>query len=138
MPDEQGSTRHAGKIMTWAMRKWFFILLAGLGWAAQARGDAVDDLMRDALRQHPIPGAALAIVRGGRTVKTAAYGMANLEWQTPATPETVFEIGSITKQFTAAAILLLAQEGKLSVDDKISQYLKGRRRGGARSASGNC
>jgi CubicO group peptidase (beta-lactamase class C family) len=85
----------------------------------------VDDLMRDALRQHPIPGAALAIVRGGRTVKTAAYGMANLEWQTPATPETVFEIGSITKQFTASAILLLAQEGKLSVDDKISKYLKG-------------
>ena len=114
-----------GRIIISRMRKWFFILLAGLAWAAQARGDAVDDLMRDALRQHPIPGAALAIVRGGRTVKTAAYGMANLEWQTPATPETVFEIGSITKQFTASAILLLAQEGKLSVDDKISKYLKG-------------
>jgi CubicO group peptidase (beta-lactamase class C family) len=124
-PREQGSTTHGGKIMTWAMQSWFFILLVGLGWAAQARGDAVDDLMRNAMRQHPIPGAALAIIRDGRTVKTAAYGIANLEWQTPATPETVFEIGSITKQFTAAAILLLAQEGKLSVDDKISKYLKG-------------
>ena len=63
------------------MRRWFFILLAGLGLAAQGRGDAVDDLMREALRQHPIPGAALAIVRGGQTVKTAAYGMASLERQ---------------------------------------------------------
>jgi len=111
--------------MVGRMRRWFFILLAGLGWAGQARGDAVDDLMREALRQHPIPGAALAIIRGGRTVKTAAYGSANLEWQTPATPETVFEIGSITKQFTAAAILLLAQQGKLAVDDKISRHLDG-------------
>ena len=51
--------------------------------------------------------------------------MANLERHTPATPKTAFEIGSITKQFTAAAILLLAQEGKLTVDDKISRYLKG-------------
>jgi CubicO group peptidase (beta-lactamase class C family) len=113
-----------GGITVLRMRKWFFIFLAGLGWAAQARGDAVDDLMRDALRQHPIPGAALAIIRNGRTVKTAAYGMANLERHTPATPETAFEIGSITKQLTAAAILLLAQEGKLAVDDKISRHLQ--------------
>lgn len=110
--------------MTWAMRSWLFILLAGLGLAAQARGDAVDDLIGDAMKRHPIPGAALVIVRGGQTVKTAAYGMANLEWRAPATPETVFEIGSVTKQFTAAAILLLAQEGKLAVDDKISRHLK--------------
>jgi CubicO group peptidase (beta-lactamase class C family) len=106
------------------MRKRFLILLAGLGWVAPARGDAVDDLMRDAMKQHPIPGAALAIIRGWRAVKTAAYGMANLEWHTPATPETVFEVGSVTKQFTAAAILLLAQEGKLAVDDKIARHLK--------------
>lgn len=106
------------------MRSWLLILLAGLGLAAQGRADAVDDLMRDAMRQHPIPGAALAIIRRGQTVKTAAYGMASLERRAPATPETAFEIGSITKQFTAAAILLLAQEGKLAVDDKISRYLK--------------
>ena len=121
---EDGSTRLAGRITISAMRSWRLILLAGLGLASQGRGDAVDDLMRDAMRQHPIPGAALAIVRGGQTVKTAAYGMANLERRAPATPETVFEIGSVTKQFTAAAILLLAQEGKLAVDDKISRYLK--------------
>jgi CubicO group peptidase (beta-lactamase class C family) len=107
------------------MRSWFFIVLAGLGLAGQGRGDAVDDLMREAMRQHPIPGAALVIVRGGKTVRTAAYGMANLETGTPATAETVFEIGSVTKQFTAAGILVLAQEGNLSVDDKIAGHLKG-------------
>jgi CubicO group peptidase (beta-lactamase class C family) len=107
------------------MRSWFLILLAGLSLAAQGRGDAVDDLMREAMRQHPIPGAALAIIRDGQTVKTAAYGMANLARRAPVTPETAFEIGSVTKQFTAAAILLLAQEGKVSVDDPIPRHLKG-------------
>src|SRR5439155_13856036 len=58
------------------------------------------------------------------TTKSSAYGLANLELSVPATPETVFEIGSITKQFTAAGILLLAQEGKLSVEDNIRRHLK--------------
>ncbi|HWD17660.1 MAG TPA: serine hydrolase domain-containing protein [Verrucomicrobiae bacterium] len=88
------------------------------------RADKVDDFMRDAMAHHPIAGAALEVLQNGQVVKRSAYGLANLEWQIPATPETVFEIGSITKQFTAAGILLLAQDGKLSVDDKISQYLK--------------
>ena len=58
------------------------------------------------------------VIQDGKVVKTAAYGLANLELSVPVKPETVFEIGSITKQFTAAGILLLAQEGKLSVDDR--------------------
>src|SRR5208282_4407380 len=74
--------------------------------------------------QRKIPGAALLIVQNGQAIKTAAYGQANLELGVPVRPGTVFEIGSITKQFTAAGILLLAQDGKLSVDDKITQYLK--------------
>jgi CubicO group peptidase (beta-lactamase class C family) len=117
--------RGRGGIILPAMRSWFLIFLACLGLAAQTRGDEVDDLLREAMRQHHIPGAALAIVRDGHTVKTAAYGMASLELRAPATTGTVFEIGSVTKQFTAAAILLLAQEGKLSVDDKIPRHLKG-------------
>jgi CubicO group peptidase (beta-lactamase class C family) len=76
------------------------------------------------MQQHRIPGLTLAIVRDGKTIKTAAYGRANIELNVPAKPDTVFEIGSITKQFTAAGILVLAQEGKLSVDDKISKHLK--------------
>jgi CubicO group peptidase (beta-lactamase class C family) len=89
-----------------------------------AAADAVDDLVRYQMSRHPVPGLALEIIRDGKPMKIAAYGLANLEWRAPVTPDTEFEIGSITKQFTAAGVLLLAQERKLSVDDKISRYLK--------------
>jgi D-alanyl-D-alanine carboxypeptidase len=88
-----------------------------------ARADEVDDYVKNQMSQHRIPGVSLEIIRDGKPFKTEAYGMANLELQVPVKPETVFEIGSITKQFTAAGILLLAQEGKLSVEDKLSQHL---------------
>ena len=89
-----------------------------------AQADEVDDYIKSHMKQHRIPGVALEIIRDGQAVKTAGYGVANLELNVPVSLETVFEIGSITKQFTAAGILLLAQEGRLSVDDKISKYLK--------------
>lgn len=73
--------------------------------------------------QRRIPGVALVVVQDGKPVKTAAYGLCNLELNVPVKPETVFEIGSITKQFTAAGIMMLAEEGKLSVDDKIAMHL---------------
>lgn len=85
--------------------------------------DPVDELVKAEMAKHQIPGVALKVTQHGKETKTAAYGYANLEWDIPATPETVFEIGSVTKQFTAACIMLLVQEGKLSLDDKISLYL---------------
>jgi len=87
--------------------------------------DPVDDLVQREMAKHRIPGLAFEVVQHGKAKKTAAYGFANLEWGVPATPETVFEIGSVTKQFTAACVLRLVEEGKLSLDDKISRYLKG-------------
>ena len=89
-----------------------------------AHADRVDHYIKTQMQQRRIPGLALKIVQHGKVVKTAAYGRANLELDVPTRPETVFEIGSVTKQFTAAGILLLAQEGKLSADDKITQHLK--------------
>jgi len=89
-----------------------------------ARADQVDRYVKAQMAGHRIPGVALKIVRDGKVIKTAAYGLANVELNVRTRPEMVFEIGSITKQFTAAGILLLAQEGKLSVDDKISKHLK--------------
>jgi len=84
----------------------------------------VDDYVKSEMAQHRIPGAALTIIQNGQVIKTAAYGLANLELNVRVNTNTVFEIGSITKQFTAAGILLLAQEGKLSVDDPVSKHLK--------------
>lgn len=88
-----------------------------------ARADKVDNYVRGQMEQHRIPGLALKVIRDGKAAKTATYGLANLELNVPVSRETVFEIGSITKQFTAAGILLLAEEGKLSVNDGISRYL---------------
>lgn len=69
------------------------------------------------------PGCAVAVQVGNAPPMTRAYGLANLEHRIPNTPTTIFEAGSVAKQFTAAAILLLAQDGKLSLDDPVRRYL---------------
>ncbi len=71
------------------------------------------------------PGAAVIVVKDGRTLFRKAYGMANLELGVPLQPDMVFRLGSITKQFTATAILMLAEEGKLSLLDPIEKHLPG-------------
>lgn len=88
-----------------------------------ARADVIDEYVTEQLERRNIPGVSLAVVRDGRVVKAAGFGLANLELRTPATPGSVYEIGSITKQFTAEVIMLLVEEGKLSLDDPISKYL---------------
>jgi CubicO group peptidase (beta-lactamase class C family) len=69
------------------------------------------------------PGCAIGMSQNGQPVLTRAYGMANLEYDVPNTPETVFESGSVAKQFTAAAMMLLVQDGKLTLDDDIRKWL---------------
>lgn len=93
--------------------------------AGAARADRVDDLVREQMRRRHVPGLALAVVRDGRVVKEKGYGLASVELDVPVTPETVFEIGSVSKQITAAAVMLLVEEGKLSLDDRVSKHLPG-------------
>ena len=69
------------------------------------------------------PGCGVGLAKDGRTLYTQGYGAANLEYGVPNTDSTVFESGSVAKQFTSAAIVLLAQDGKLSLDDDIRKYL---------------
>ncbi len=69
------------------------------------------------------PGCAVGVAQAGKTVFTAGYGMADLERDVAITPETVFESGSVAKQFTAATLMLLAQSGKISLDDPMRKYL---------------
>ena len=97
--------------------------VALLSACASGYADPVDELIQKEMAGHQIPGLALTIVQNGKPIKTKAYGFANLELGVPVKPETVFEIGSVTKQFTAAAILLLAQDGKINIDDPIGHYL---------------
>jgi CubicO group peptidase (beta-lactamase class C family) len=69
------------------------------------------------------PGCALGVLQDGRLSYSRGYGLASVELGVPITPRTVFDIGSVSKQFTAMAVLLLAQDGKLSLDDEIQKYL---------------
>ena len=82
----------------------------------------VDAAVLQQMKDQHIPGIGLAVVVDGHVVKARGYGLANIELGAPASPDTAFEAGSITKQFTAAAIMLLVEEGKISLDDSISKY----------------
>ena len=110
---------------TMAMR-WIF--LAGLSSALMAcatGGNAVDEsvdaLMRDYAGQGP--GASVLVIRDGEAVIRRSYGYADLETRTPATPRTNYRLASVSKQFTATAILLLAHDGKLGLDDPVRKWL---------------
>jgi D-alanyl-D-alanine carboxypeptidase len=83
----------------------------------------IDTAVTQVLSSTKVPSASIAIVKDGRIAYLQAYGLARLSPPMEATPQMKYAIGSISKQFTAAAVLLLAQEGKLTLDDPVSKYL---------------
>ena len=93
---------------------------------AEPRGQkmeaAVDEVFED-LTASGSPGCALGVYRNGQMIYAKGYGLANVEESVPITPKSVFDIGSTSKQFTAASILLLEKQGKLSVNDDVRKYL---------------
>ncbi len=91
--------------------------------ADQAMGARVDTAAADALREIAAAGFSVAVVRDGRLVLAKGYGYANLAERVPASATTIYRLASITKEFTAAAILHLAERGRLSLDDPIGDYL---------------
>ena len=88
-----------------------------------AARSAIDSAARAVLASTGAPSASIAVVRGGRIVYANAYGMARIDPPMPATPAMRYSIGSISKQFTATAMLLLAERHKLSLDDKVGRWL---------------
>lgn len=87
------------------------------------RADAVDDLVNAELARQQIPGLALAVMKDGKLAKSAGYGLANVEEKVPVLPETVFRIASVGKQFIATGILLLVEDGKMTLDDRLGALL---------------
>jgi D-alanyl-D-alanine carboxypeptidase len=85
----------------------------------------IDKVALEALSKTGVPSASLAIVKDGQITYLHAYGNARLDPETPAKPEMRYSIGSVSKQFTAAAILLLQEQGKLSLDDKVGKFILG-------------
>ena len=94
--------------------------------ALQAR---IDSIAAGVMQQQGVPSASVAVVEGGKLVFTHAYGLAHIDPGKAATPEMRYSIGSISKQFTAAAILILQEQGKLSLDDPVGKYVPGLTRG---------
>jgi D-alanyl-D-alanine carboxypeptidase len=89
----------------------------------------VDSIATQVLQGTNVPSASVAVVQHGRLVFAKAYGDAKLDPRTPATTDMRYGIGSISKQFTASAMLLLQQEGKLKLDDAVGKYIPGLSRG---------
>ena len=112
------------------------LLLACVGAHAQAVNTIdpalqgrIDHIAAQVLEQTGVPSASVAVVKGGKLAYTQAYGKARLNPPLTATPEMRYSIGSISKQFTAAAILLLQEDGKLNLDDAVGKYVPGLTRG---------
>lgn len=104
------------------------VVVAGLALVQAAASppgglDRVDRFVRTEMERQKIPGIAVAIVSGGKTVMARGFGYANVEHKVPARAETIFQSGSLGKQFTAAAVMLLVEEGKLSLSDSITKFL---------------
>jgi D-alanyl-D-alanine carboxypeptidase len=100
-----------------------------VGTISPALRTRIDGIAEDVLKLRGVPSASVAVVQGGKLVYTHAYGKAHLDPDVAATPEMRYSIGSVSKQFTAAAILLLQEQGKLSLDDAVGKYVPGLTRG---------
>jgi len=100
----------------------FVALFSSLAFAADA-SDAVDDYVRAEMAKQHVPGLALLVSRGGDIVRAQGYGLANVELQVPVKPETIFQSGSVGKQFTATAVMMLVEEGKMALDDPLTKYI---------------
>ena len=85
--------------------------------------EGVDAIVQQLMAKRHIPGVSVAVVKDGKVVMAKGYGLASVELGVPATADTVYQLASVTKTFTATAVMMLAREGKLSLDDKITERL---------------
>lgn len=89
---------------------------------ASTLSDGVSSYVRSEMQRQHIPGVALLVSRGGKIVQAEGFGLSNVELQVPVKPETVFQSGSMGKQFTATAVMMLVEEGKVGLDDALTKY----------------
>ncbi|MFZ2055421.1 MAG: serine hydrolase domain-containing protein [Candidatus Aminicenantales bacterium] len=82
----------------------------------------VDAYVQAEMGRQKIPGLALAVMRHGKIIKARGYGLSNIELNVPVTAESIFQSGSVGKQFTATAVMMLVEEGRVGLDDKITKY----------------
>jgi CubicO group peptidase (beta-lactamase class C family) len=103
----------------------FIFFIASVSAArAPATPDAVTEYVNAEMQRQHIPGLSLLVARSGKIVRAEGFGLSNVELQVPVKPETVFQSGSVGKQFTATAVMMLVEEGKIGLDDALTKYFK--------------
>ncbi|HEY0685949.1 MAG TPA: serine hydrolase domain-containing protein [Steroidobacter sp.] len=103
-----------------------FVFAGGIGAASADTSDkAIDDYLRHEMAERHIIGMAVAVIQGGKVRKIGIYGQASKEFSLPVRPSTPFSVASISKSFTAVAVMMLVESGKLRLDDPIGSYLSG-------------
>lgn len=101
----------------------FLAVFVFAGFAGVLRADAIDDYINTEIAGRNVPGFALAVMRHGQLVRAQGYGFANIEHRVPVHPDTLFKTGAVGKQFTAVAVMLLVEDGKLRLDESVRTYL---------------
>ena len=110
------------------LRFWYWAIVAlmvvrsGCQASTAAQADVVDNYVRAEMTKQRIPGLALLVSRRGQVIRAQGYGLANVELQVPVRPETIFQSGSVGKQFTATAVMMLVEEGKIGLGDPLTKY----------------
>jgi CubicO group peptidase (beta-lactamase class C family) len=99
------------------------LCLLAVAFTTAAYADPTDDFVAAQMRSQNIPGISLAIIKDGKIVKVQGYGLADIEGKVAATPETIYDIASISKPLVATGVMLLVQEAALNIDDPIAKHL---------------
>ena len=100
------------------------LLVWAVGSSFAQNTNQVDSYIHAEMQREQIPGLSLLIARDGKIVRAQGYGLSNVELQVPVKPETVFQSGSVGKQFTATAVMMLVEEGKIELNDPVTKYIK--------------
>ncbi|HEU4602225.1 MAG TPA: serine hydrolase domain-containing protein [Steroidobacteraceae bacterium] len=116
------SNLHPRRCRTSIVRSFSTITLLSFTTVGGAHADKIDRYVTAQMAKQHIPALSLAVLKNGTPAKLKGYGLANVELEVRATPETVYQIGSMSKQFIAAGIVLLSDEGKLRLDDSVRKY----------------
>ncbi len=105
------------------LRETLLAAAALVGLMRAGHADGVDDYLKAQMTTRHIPGLSVAVVKDGQVAKAQSYGLANVELSVPAAADTIYPVGSISKQFTAVGVMLLVQDQKVGLDDPVSKYL---------------
>ena len=99
------------------------LLTGAMSLSANPNAQSIEDLVKKAMQTFQVPGVAIGIIKHGKIIHQQGYGIANLDTGSPVDENTIFKIASNSKAFTAAALAILVDQGKLNWDDKVIQYL---------------